>query len=44
MYVIDSSDRVRLEESKTELVKLLGEKELKDAYILILLNKQASHS
>ncbi len=40
IYVIDSSDRKRLEESKGELVKLLAERELKDAFILILLSKQ----
>ncbi len=40
IYVIDSSDRERLEEAKGELVKLLGERELKDAIILILLSKQ----
>ncbi len=42
IYVIDSSDRERLEEAKGELVKLLGEKELKDAIVLILLSKQVS--
>jgi len=40
IFVIDSSDRSRLEEAKGELVKLMGEKELKDAVILVLLNKQ----
>lgn len=40
IFVIDSSDRERLEESQNELTKLLSEKELKDAVLLILANKQ----
>lgn len=42
MFVIDSSDTERLSEAHTELVKLLTEKELKDAAFLILVNKQVS--
>jgi tripartite motif-containing protein 23 len=44
IFVIDSSDRERLGEAKNELVKLLGEKELEDACILILLSKQVTKS
>ena len=42
VFVIDSSNRERLDEAQGELVKLITEKELKDACILILLNKQVS--
>lgn len=40
IFVIDSSDRERLDESLEELMKLMNEKELKDAALLILANKQ----
>ena len=40
IFVIDSSNRDRLTEAQDELVKLLSEKELKDACLLILTNKQ----
>ena len=40
VFVIDSSNPERLDEAQNELVKLIAEKELKDAFILILLNKQ----
>ena len=40
IFVLDASDQKRLLESKNELVKLLSEKELKDASLLILANKQ----
>ncbi|TRY74662.1 hypothetical protein TCAL_00715 [Tigriopus californicus] len=40
IFVIDSTDRVRLSEARDELVKLLTEKELQDACLLILINKQ----
>lgn len=40
IYVIDSSDESRLNESHDELVKLISEKELREASLLIFLNKQ----
>jgi tripartite motif-containing protein 23 len=40
IFVIDASDRDRLPEANGELVKLVSEKELKDACLLILANKQ----
>jgi len=40
VFVIDSSDQQRLLESSNELSKLMTEKELKDAALLILANKQ----
>ena len=44
IFVIDSSNRERLAEAQDELVKLLSEKELKDACLLILTNKQVQLS
>jgi len=40
IFVVDSSNRDRLDESQGELVKLVHEKELKDASLLIFANKQ----
>jgi len=40
IFVLDAYNRDRLQESRSELVRLLSEKELKDAAILILANKQ----
>ena len=40
IYVIDSPDRERLPKSKTYLHRVLGDKDLKDAPILIMANKQ----
>ena len=43
IFVVDSSNRDRLDESQGELVKLVHEKELKDASLLIFANKQVSY-
>ncbi|KAK7868352.1 hypothetical protein R5R35_013646 [Gryllus longicercus] len=40
VFVIDSSNRERLPEAHSELAKLMSEKELKDASLLIFANKQ----
>lgn len=40
VFVIDSSNRDRIDEAQNELVKLITEKDLKDACLLILANKQ----
>ncbi|XP_041044882.1 E3 ubiquitin-protein ligase TRIM23 isoform X4 [Carcharodon carcharias] len=40
VFVIDSSNRDRLMEAHSELAKLLAEKELRDALLLIFANKQ----
>ncbi|XP_068595488.1 ADP-ribosylation factor 5-like [Brachionichthys hirsutus] len=40
IYVVDSNDRERVEESKDELTKMLNEEELKDAVLLVFANKQ----
>jgi len=40
IYVVDSNDRDRIDESAIELEKLLREEELRDSVALILANKQ----
>lgn len=40
IFVVDSSDKDRVEIAKEELHKMLSEDELKDAVVLILANKQ----
>lgn len=40
IYVIDSADKDRLAESQNELAKLVQEKELREASLLIFVNKQ----
>lgn len=40
IYVVDSSDKERIAESKEELHKMLGEDELRDAIVLVFANKQ----
>ena len=40
IFVIDSSDRERIEESKIEFVKLLQQEQLQGAKLLVLANKQ----
>lgn len=40
VFVIDSSYRDRVSEAHSELAKLLTEKELRDALLLIFANKQ----
>ena len=40
IFVLDTSNHDRLPEAHVELVKLMSEKELKDASLLILANKQ----
>lgn len=43
IFVVDSSNRDRLAESCNELAKLVQEKELKEASLLIFANKQVLH-
>lgn len=43
MFVVDSSHRDRVNEAHSELAKLLTEKELRDALLLIFANKQVMH-
>ncbi|OIR58610.1 MAG: ADP-ribosylation factor Arf1 [Amphiamblys sp. WSBS2006] len=40
IYVVDSNDRERIDDAKDELMKMLGEDELKDAVLLVFANKQ----
>lgn len=43
VFVVDSSHRDRVNEAHSELAKLLTEKELRDALLLIFANKQVTH-
>merc|ERR1712178_426264 len=40
IFVVDSSDRNRIQDARDELCKLLGDDELRDAVLLVLANKQ----
>ncbi|RKP30208.1 ARF/SAR superfamily [Metschnikowia bicuspidata] len=40
IYVVDSSDWARLEESKTELMRVISDKELANCMVIVLANKQ----
>merc|ERR1712187_1061535 len=40
IFVVDSSDRDRIEDAREELMKMLGEDEMRDAALLVLANKQ----
>jgi len=40
IYVVDSSDRERVEDAREELFKMLSEEELREAVVLVLANKQ----
>jgi len=40
IFVVDSNDRDRVEEAKSELEKMLQEEEMKDAIVLVFANKQ----
>ncbi|XP_065871009.1 ADP-ribosylation factor 2-like [Euphorbia lathyris] len=40
IFVVDSNDRERITEARNELHRILGDRELKDAKLLVLANKQ----
>lgn len=40
VFVIDSSDRQRLDEARTELARIIQDREMKDALLLVFANKQ----
>ncbi|KAA3671551.1 ADP-ribosylation factor 6 [Paragonimus westermani] len=40
IFVVDSADRDRIEEARTELHKIANDREMKDAVILVFANKQ----
>lgn len=42
IFVVDSSDRERVDEAKVELEKLLEEDELRDVVVLVFANKQVA--
>ena len=41
--MVDSNDRERVGEAREELMRMLGEDELRDATLLVLANKQVSY-
>jgi hypothetical protein len=40
IFVIDSNDRARIDEAKTELTRIIQDREMKDALLLVFANKQ----
>jgi ADP-ribosylation factor protein 6 len=40
IFVIDSNDRDRLEEARSELARIIQDREMKDALLLVFANKQ----
>jgi len=40
IFVVDSNDRERIQDAKNELMRILGEDEMRDAILLIFANKQ----
>lgn len=40
IFVIDSSDRERIDEARTELARIIQDREMKDALLLVFANKQ----
>ena len=40
IFVIDSSDRVRIDEAKTELHRIISDREMNDSLLLVFANKQ----
>ena len=40
IFVIDSNDRDRLDEARTELTRIIQDREMKDALLLVFANKQ----
>jgi len=39
IFVVDSSDHERIEEARTELLRIIGDREMKDAVLLVFANK-----
>merc|ERR1711933_387145 len=42
IFVVDSNDRKRIKDARTELSKLMSEDEMRDVVLLVLANKQDS--
>jgi signal recognition particle receptor subunit beta len=40
IFVIDSNDRTRIDEAKQELTRIIQDREMKDALLLVFANKQ----
>merc|ERR1712151_516667 len=40
IFVVDSNDRVRVEDAREELMKMLNDDEMRDAVLLVFANKQ----
>ena len=40
IFVIDSNDRDRMDEAKNELQRIIQDREMKDALLLVFANKQ----
>ena len=40
IFVVDSKDRDRIEEARTELARIIQDREMKDALLLVFANKQ----
>lgn len=40
IFVIDSSDRNRMEEARQELHRIINDREMKDSLLLVFANKQ----
>ena len=40
IFVIDSSDRVRIEEARQELHRIINDREMKESLLLVFANKQ----
>ena len=40
IFVIDSSDRVRIDEAKQELHRIISDREMNDSLLLVFANKQ----
>lgn len=40
IFVIDSSDRDRIDEAKQELQRIINDREMKDSVLLVFANKQ----
>ncbi len=44
LFVLDSTDRLRVHEAKKELFNLLREEKLREALLVVLANKQANRA
>ena len=40
IFVVDSKDRIRIDEARTELARIIQDREMKDALLLVFANKQ----